>query len=421
MRTYERTHPWLKFALWTSGAASADVWMLLGEAQSKCEHVAGVPLQPATAQRLHRLFLAKGVRATTAIEGNTLSEQQVLDHLEGKLQLPKSKAYLQQEIDNIVSGCNDIAAEVLKAPGEQLLEVDRIVQFNALVLRGLSLEEHIQPGCLRSYEVGVANYKAAPWADCAFLLRRLCDWLNGPEFRADPSKPDRVIVFAILKAVLAHLYLAWIHPFGDGNGRTARLDEFYILVFAGVPTPYMRLYLLSNFYNETRTEYYRQLDYASKSGGDVIPFLTYATQGFVDGLREQLGTIRNQQWHVAWENYVHEEFSGPETQTDKRQKHLVLDLSLKTEPVPRADLANVSPRLAVEYAQKGPRTLARDIRELERRGLITRSEKDRGAYVANRDKILAFLPARAQQQRQAPAQASPSKPPPALPEATATV
>ncbi len=415
MRTYERSHPWLKFEV-DLRAASAEIWMLLGEAQSKCEHVAGVPLQPSTAARLHQLFLAKGVRATTAIEGNTLSEQQVLDHLDGKLQLPKSKAYLQQEVDNIVSGCNEIAGEVLQARGVQRLEVERIVQFNALVLKGLSLDDHIQPGRVRSYDVGVASYKAAPWADCEYLLRRLCDWLNGPEFQADQSKPDRLIIFAILKAVLAHLYLAWIHPFGDGNGRTARLVEFYILGLAGVQTPCA--HLLSNFYNETRGEYYRQLDYASKSGGDVIPFLTYATQGFVDGLRDQLATIRNQQWDVAWQNYVHEEFSkGPETQTDKRQKHLVLDLSAKAEPVARGDLANVSPRLAVEYAQKGPRTLARDIRQLEQRGLIARLPN---GYVANRNKILAFLPARAKQARQASptlANAEPTR----SPEATAAV
>ena len=41
----------------------------------------------------------------------------------------------------------------------------------------------------------------------------------------------------ILKATLAHLYIAWIHPFGDGNGRTARLVEFMLLSRAGVPSP----------------------------------------------------------------------------------------------------------------------------------------------------------------------------------------
>lgn len=393
MRTYERTHPWITFRV-NMKAASAEVWMLLGEAQSKCEHVAGVPLRPQTADDLHRLFLAKGVRATTAIEGNTLSERQVLDHLDGKLELPKSKEYLKQEIDNVVRACNEIWHEVLslqppQATDAHQLTPERIKTFNATVLHDLKLDDGVQPGHVRTYDVGVAAYKAAPWADCDHLLARLCEWLNGPEFRPDDPKPDRLVVSAILKAILAHLYLAWIHPFGDGNGRTARLVEFDILVHAGVPTPCA--HLLSNFYNETRTEYYRQLDYASKSGGDVIPFLTYAIQGLVDGLRDQVNVIRNQQWDVTWRNYVHEMFRGPETSSDKRQKHLVLDLSMRDVPIPRSQLTQVSPRVAEAYAQTGPRTLARDVNALQKRRLIVRTNQ---GYVANRSAILSFLPAR---------------------------
>ena len=76
-------------------------------------------------------------------------------------------------------------------------------------------------------------------------------------------------VMPILSAILAHLYLAWIHPFGDGNGRSARLLEFGVLLTGRVPT--VAAHLLANFYNDTRSEYYRQLRIASESGGDVVP------------------------------------------------------------------------------------------------------------------------------------------------------
>src|SRR5580700_7761988 len=168
--------------------------MLLGEAQSKCEHVAGVPLRPKVARDLHMLFLAKGVHATTAIEGNTLSEKQVLEHLEGKLDLPKSKAYLQQEIENVASACNEIFEETRKRPAAQRLTLERICHFNAALLNGLKLEESIQPGRIRPYDVGVGSYRAAPHQDCQYLLERLCEWLDGSEFRPDDPKPDRLIV-----------------------------------------------------------------------------------------------------------------------------------------------------------------------------------------------------------------------------------
>jgi Fic family protein len=360
--------------------------MLLGEARSKCDHVAGVPLRPDVANQLHRLFLAKGVMGTTAIEGNTLSEDQVLQVLEGKLDLPKSKQYLMREVENILGVCNNII-DTLHAP--IALTPARICDFNRRVLDSLSLDDDVEPGVVRKHKVGVLNYRGAPPEDCDYLLEQLCEWLNGPTFDTEGDE-DRALVYAIIKAVLAHLYVAWIHPFGDGNGRTARLIEFDILVQAGAPSP--AAHLLSNFYNETRTEYYRQLDHASKSGGDVVPFLKYALQGLVDGLRDQVARIRDQQWDVAWRNYIHEVFDGA-GETEKRQRDLLLDLSSKTEPIARADIASVSPRMATAYAHKGPRTVARDLNTLLRKDLIVRKGK---GFVANRDLILAFLPRRLQ-------------------------
>ena len=99
MRLHETTHPWLRFMVRLDAAtAPPDLWMLLGEAASKCDHIAGVPLKPETADRLHKLYLAKGVRATTAIEGNSLSEEEVIGRLDGSLHLPPSKEYLGKEI-----------------------------------------------------------------------------------------------------------------------------------------------------------------------------------------------------------------------------------------------------------------------------------------------------------------------------------
>ena len=77
MRTFERTHAWITFRLDLSRAAP-ELWLGLGEAASKCEHLSRVPLRPATALQVHQLYLAKGAAATTAIEGNTLSEAEVL-------------------------------------------------------------------------------------------------------------------------------------------------------------------------------------------------------------------------------------------------------------------------------------------------------------------------------------------------------
>src|SRR5262249_39634763 len=156
---------------------------------------------------------------------------------------------------------------------------------------------------------------------------------------------------------------------------------------SGVPAP--AAHLLSNHYNQTRTEYYRQLDYASSSGGDVMPFITYAIQGFVDGLRSQLEYIKQQQLNVAWQNYVHDVFKDKSSVSAVRQRRLVLDLSEQPEAVSFSNLVEISPRIAKAYANKTSRTLTRDLNRLLEMNLIV---KENHRYRANKELILAFLP-----------------------------
>lgn len=384
---YLETHPWIKFEV-DLREAPPELWMFLGEAASKCDHLAGVPLRPEVAQRLHLVYLAKGAAGTTAIEGNTLSEEQVLQHIQGELHLPPSQEYLQQEVDNIVRACNEIARTIVGPDENPAICRNLLCEFNRKVLEKLSVEDEVVPGELRTHSVIVGNvYRGAPAEDCSHLLDRLCEWLNTA---FAPPKPHYAVPYAILKAVIAHLYIAWIHPFGDGNGRTARLLEFHLLLSAGLPLP--AAHLLSDHYNKTKAEYYRQLDRASRSGGDIIPFITYALRGFVDGLRAQLEDIRMQQWQVAWENHVHQIFQAKSSEVQKRRRDLALDLGSVGHFVEIHKIADLTPRLARAYAKKTERTLLRDVKELEHHDLIVRRP---GSIRARREIILAFLPARA--------------------------
>ncbi|QSV44559.1 Fic family protein [Geobacter benzoatilyticus] len=381
--TYEKTHPWINFHLNLQRIPSS-VWVALGEAQSKCEHISGVPLRPATARELHQIYLAKGVLATTAIEGNTLSEEEALKRVKGDLKLPPSKEYLGQELDNIIDACNEIADRLFNGC-DVAITVDEIKEFNKAVLRKLPLGDDVTPGEFRAHSVGVGSYRAAPAQDCRYLMDRYVQWLNETLVPFDSN----IIAFNIIKSIVAHVYFAWIHPFADGNGRTARLIEFKILLCSGVPLPSAQL--LTNHYNQTRHQYYLELDRASKSGGDLIPFIQYAVQGYVDGLREQVTTIRHQQFDVAWRNYVHEFFKDQNTPADVRRRHLVLDLSRKEGVIPLSEITEVSHRVSSAYVGKTKRTIERDINFLVNADLVV---KTRRGVRAKTEEILAFLPAR---------------------------
>lgn len=383
MRTYEKTHPWLRFEADLT-RAGYQLWMTLGEAVSKCEHIAGVPLQPGTAEKLHLIYLAKGIRGTTAIEGNTLTEEEVLERLENRLPLPPSREYLGQEVDNILKGCH-LIHDNLMAGGTADLSPEEIKSFNAIILNGLSLDKDIVAGQVRTFSVGVASYRGAPAEDCDYLLTRMCEWLNGLNHEGFRTP----LAVGIIRAIMVHLYIAWIHPFGDGNGRTARLLEFKTLLASGVSTP--AAHLLSNHYNLTRNDYYKQLEYTSKSGGDIIPFLQYALQGFVDGLRAQITHIQEQQLNIAWRDFVYENFRDKTGASYDRRRKLVLDLTAHKEPVQFPKIREISARIAEGYARKTARTIRRDIKELLNMKLIKRTEQ---GYIADSARMRSFLPER---------------------------
>ncbi len=387
-REYENTHPHISFSL-DLRRATPSLWILLGEAKSKSQHVARTLLAPNRAHELMVVYLTKGALATTAIEGNTLSEDEARRVVEERSELPPSKEYLAQEIRNVIAAYNTITNELLEDPSIKVSPA-RLDRYNAMILDGLQVEDGVVPGQTRRRGVVVGNvYKAPDHQDCKYLLARLCDWLNGPDFEAPPSMPEYRAPLAILKAMVAHLYLAWIHPYGDGNGRTARLMELELLLTAGFPPPVTQL--LSNHYNATRTEYYRQLKRAGESG-DVIDFLTYAARGFVDELTEQLDIVWRWQFEDRWEQYVHQQFGELRTETNRRRLRLTLELSKHhPSPVARAEIPVLDPRLARAYAQKTPKTLTRDLNAIRKMGLIERTPR---GYLARNDIIRSFQPER---------------------------
>lgn len=384
MRSYEESHPWITFEATDFNSLGPKTWMLLGEARSKCDHLAGVPLPPEVARDFYTVALIKGAQATTAIEGNTLTEEQVAGILDGTFEAPESRAYQEREVRNVLDALQEIADQVMGGDSPVITK-ELICEYNLRLLDGTEHEAGAIPGTVRDHAVGVANYRGAPAEDCDYLLECLAGWLQSDTFKSE----DREIGFAraVACAVYAHLYMAWLHPFGDGNGRTARLLEFLILARSGL-APLPAAHLLSNHYNLTRDQYYRELARASRDR-TTLSFVTYAIQGFVDGLREQIRQVRELQLNVAWVNYVHKVMNRyPSSQARDRQRTLVLAMP-PDEPIPRDELPVLTPKVARLYATTGPRTLSRDLNRLRDAGLL----RKRGyRWVANQSRIRAYLP-----------------------------
>jgi Fic family protein len=376
--------PWITFAVELK-AMSPEFWMTLGEARSKCDHLANVPMPPEYARDLHLVTLTKGVHATTAIEGNILSEETVASIVrrpKPKTTTPTSNDYQRREVENVLGAYNAVLDE-LGAGNIPTLTPDLIKRFNLQVLEGLDNDNDVEPGELRRHSVTVGPYRGPDWQKCEDLLNHMCSWLNGPAFEG--TGPMRIPI-AIIKASLAHLYLAWIHPFGDGNGRTARLCEFLVLVTSGVPSS--AAHLISNYCNQTRDQYYRELAYASQSNGDITKFLAYCATGFVLGLTEQLKSIYDRQFRLNWHEFVGTQVTGRDSDM-RHRRALIAEQLLFRPPVLKRDIARLTPELAEIYATSGPRTLTRDLNDLEAVGLIKLTDD---GYVADSIILLSRLP-----------------------------
>lgn len=389
-RDYQRSHPWINFHL-NLRQANPRLWVLLGQIVAFGEFVSRALLPPKVASDMARIYLAKGVRATVAIEGNTLSEEEVLAQIDHELELPASKEYLGTEVRNVVDAANEIVERIRRGHVPPVT-AGFVADCNRRILTGLSevLGEEVAPGRVREHSVVVGRYRGAPAQDCDYLLDRLGDWLEGiPQITVLGAESDNRVATGVLRAVLAHLYIAWIHPFGDGNGRTSRLVELSLLARV---LPFPSAQLLSNHYNDTRAAYYRELARSSQANqrhGDPTGFLLYALQGLSDGLREQCRAVTRVHHEIAWRDFVYRRFDEEELSSAMlRRRQLVLELPPVSDPVPKEGIPVHSMKLAHSFAGLNPKTLDRDLNWLLQEKLVVRAP---GGYAANRDLMQAFV------------------------------
>ncbi|MEM9009301.1 MAG: Fic family protein [Cyanobacteria bacterium P01_F01_bin.86] len=334
-------------------------WYLLGRISGIVDAICEVPILPDYRQYLLQVSLKKGAQATTAIEGNTLTMEEIDNVAAGK-SLPPSKQYQEIEVRNVLNAMDQLLSEVVGG-GDSIVTPALIKQFHKYI--GADLGEHLDaiPGKFREDNRIVGTYRCPTHQDVPELVDKLCSWLR-EIFQY--SKGEQPIYDAIIQAIVTHIYIEWIHPFGDGNGRTGRLLEYFILLRAGMPD--IGSHILSNHYNETRSEYYRQIDLANKKR-DLSGFINYALQGLHDGLKRTLEIVQAVQFQVAWSSYIYETFNKHKiTKRNVLQRRRNLILSMQIDRVYTIEeLSLLTPQVARDYATLSTLTMKRDLEFLE--------------------------------------------------------
>jgi len=242
-------------------AATAEIMRLVG----RYEGSGAQAPQP----RLRRENRIRTVRASVAIEGNTLPEEQVSAVLDGRRVVGPAREV--REVRNAIEAYA-LAARLDSRREEHLLRAHRVL------MAGLTPDA----GCYRRKGVGVLQgslvaHVAPPAARVPALVEDLLGW----------AKADRETHPAIKAAVL-HYELEFIHPFSDGNGRVGRLWQHVALVrfhpaFEHVP--------VESVIHERQADYYRTLALSDRAG-NATPFLEFALAATRDALAELVGAVR---------------------------------------------------------------------------------------------------------------------------------
>ena len=182
--------------------------------------VASVKLPKSIANKLRKNSKKKSSYASTKIEGNPLSEKQADEVIEND----ERKHYLkpEQEVRNYylaLSYLEEKAKNKERFSRKLILDVQKYVEKGASKEK-IGLRGQMPPGVLFAVydsETGNPDYIPPEWKDIPGLLDELVHYVN---------KTDD---HPLIVAAVVHYQLVTIHPFEDGNGRTARLLSGYIL------------------------------------------------------------------------------------------------------------------------------------------------------------------------------------------------
>lgn len=243
-------------------------------------------LVPKREARLRRQALLHNTHSSTAIEGNKLTLEQVEALASGKEVLATDKD--KQEVLNYIEALEKVPTFAKKGQikTQDLLNVHRVITKNVM-------ENNSDSGAFRNRQVFVGRriingtglkteveYMPPPTEEVPELVEEFIDWLN----------IDKVWgLNPVLLAGISHYEIARIHPFIDGNGRTARLFATLILYLIGFD--HRRIFALDDYYDRDRKAYYAALKTAQTSNGDLSQWLEYFTGGVAYSVQETKDAI----------------------------------------------------------------------------------------------------------------------------------
>lgn len=250
---------------------------LLTKISTARELVLNSPLIPKWEVTIRREAIIHSAHSSTSIEGNRLSLEQVSELAQGReiISLRKDK----QEVLNYLKVLENLGK---LTDGKKITEIN-ILNIHKMLTKD-TLENPADCGVYRNRYVVVANritreiiFRPPPNEDVPKLVKELIEWLNSSEAKELDS---------VIEAGIAHYEFVRIHPFIDGNGRTARVLANLILFLREFDIK--QFFCLDDYYDSDRPAYYKALQSVDQKTLDLTEWLEY----FVEGVKVSIDAVK---------------------------------------------------------------------------------------------------------------------------------
>jgi len=224
------------------------------------ERILGAVVDMAWIPALQKDTRTRNVHASTAIEGNPLTLEQVQALEEGReLSAPGTRP--RREVINYFAGLRYVEKHAAKKTirHADILELHRILAGEVM--------DQGEAGKYRMIVVRVGSYRPPPPDAVSGLMFELLEWWNSGAKKLSP----------VLSSSILHHRFETIHPFADGNGRTGRALALWELYRRGFDTHH--IFSVDEYYWEDRPRYYAALQGVREAGDDLTAWLEYCAKG----------------------------------------------------------------------------------------------------------------------------------------------
>ncbi|OGK15241.1 hypothetical protein A2690_00520 [Candidatus Roizmanbacteria bacterium RIFCSPHIGHO2_01_FULL_39_12b] len=205
------------------------------------------------------------INSSTAIEGNTLTPSQIKKVVKGKKIIAMQKDI--QEVKNYHRAVKELI-KITKTKDDISEKI--ILNLHKIITNKLDIN---RSGQYRKQMVIVGDYLSPKPNEVLRLMKEFVKWIN---------KPTPTDLSPLLYAGIVHYRFVAIHPFADGNGRTARILTKLILMKFGYNIT--KLFSLETYYNRDRKAYYQALSTIDKYRIDRKENLTLWLEYFIEGM-----------------------------------------------------------------------------------------------------------------------------------------